>query len=54
MNLDHIESNWKQFTGDLRQRWHRLVDDQLELLMGKRARAKPVADKPRQEIELPK
>jgi len=57
MNRDHIESNWKQFAGDLRRRWRSLVDDQLDLLMGKRDRAKPVAaDKqsPRQEIELPK
>ena len=56
MNLDHIESTWKQFAGDLKQRWRRLVDD-LDLLMGKRARAKPVAadqQGPRQEIELPK
>lgn len=54
MNLDHLEDNWKQFTGELKQRWRRLFDDQLDLLMGKRARAKPVAAKPRHEVELPK
>lgn len=54
MNLDHLEDNWKQFTHGIKQRWRTLVDDHLDLFMGKRVSAKPAADKPLQEIERPK
>lgn len=36
MNWDTIEGNWKQFKGDIRSRWGKLTDDQLDVIAGKR------------------
>jgi uncharacterized protein YjbJ (UPF0337 family) len=36
MNWDRIEGNWKQFTGNVKERWGRLTDDQLTQIAGKR------------------
>lgn len=36
MNWDIIEGNWKQFRGQVKQKWSRLTDDHLDLIAGKR------------------
>jgi uncharacterized protein YjbJ (UPF0337 family) len=36
MNWDTIEGNWKQFKGDVRSRWGKLTDDQIDVISGKR------------------
>lgn len=36
MNWDQIEGNWKQFTGQIKQKWAKLTDDDLNLIDGKR------------------
>lgn len=36
MNWDQIEGNWKQFTGQIKQKWAKLTDDDLQLINGKR------------------
>lgn len=36
MNWDTVEGNWKQFKGDVRSRWGKLTDDQLDVISGKR------------------
>jgi uncharacterized protein YjbJ (UPF0337 family) len=36
MNWDRIEGNWKQFKGDVKEKWGRLTHDQLEVIAGKR------------------
>ncbi len=36
MNWDQIEGNWKQFKGSVKERWGRLTDDDIDLLVGKR------------------
>jgi uncharacterized protein YjbJ (UPF0337 family) len=36
MNWDRIEGNWKQFTGQVQQRWAELTDDDLKKVQGKR------------------
>ncbi len=36
MNWDQIEGNWKQFTGQIKQKWAKLTDDDLKLINGKR------------------
>jgi len=36
MNWDRIEGNWKQFRGNVRERWGKLTDDQLDVIAGKR------------------
>ena len=36
MNWDMIEGNWKQFRGQVQQKWSRLTDDHLDLIAGKR------------------
>lgn len=43
MNWGRTEGNWKQLTGDLKRRWDRLIDGQVDLWAGKRNHAKPVA-----------
>jgi uncharacterized protein YjbJ (UPF0337 family) len=43
MNRGRTEDNWKQLTGDLKRRWVRLIDGQIDLWAGKRDQAKPVA-----------
>ena len=36
MNWDQIEGNWKQFKGDVQQKWGKLTDDHLDVIAGKR------------------
>ena len=36
MNWNRIEGNWKQFRGEVKERWGRLTDDHLEVIGGKR------------------
>ena len=36
MNWDRIEGNWRQFKGNVKQRWCKLADDQLDVIAGKR------------------
>lgn len=36
MNWDTIEGNWKQMKGDVRTRWGKLTDDQLDVIAGNR------------------
>ncbi len=36
MNWDRIEGNWKQFKGDIKQRWGKLTDDELDVIAGNR------------------
>ena len=36
MNWDRIEGNWKQFTGQVRQQWGKLTDDDLQQVEGRR------------------
>ena len=35
MNWDRIEGDWKQFKGDIKVRWGKLTDDQLDVIAGK-------------------
>ncbi len=36
MNWDHIEGNWKQLKGKLREKWGDLTDDDWDRIAGKR------------------
>lgn len=36
MNWDHVEGNWKQFKGAVRERWGKLTDNDLDVVAGKR------------------
>ena len=36
MNWDIIEGNWKQFKGQVKEKWSRLTDDNLDIIAGKR------------------
>ena len=36
MNWDRIEGNWKQFSGQVRQQWGKLTDDDLQQVEGRR------------------
>jgi uncharacterized protein YjbJ (UPF0337 family) len=36
MNWDRIECNWKQFKGNVKEQWKKLIDDQLDVIAGKR------------------
>jgi uncharacterized protein YjbJ (UPF0337 family) len=36
MNWDQIEGNWKEFKGEIKQRWGKLTDDELSTIAGKR------------------
>lgn len=33
---DIIAGNWKQFKGELRERWGKLTDDELDMIKGQR------------------
>ena len=35
MNWDQIEGNWKQFKGEMKERWEKLMDDDLDVVGGK-------------------
>lgn len=36
MNWDQIEGKWKQSTGQLKEKWGKLTDDDLTVIKGKR------------------
>jgi uncharacterized protein YjbJ (UPF0337 family) len=36
MNWDRVEGNWKTFKGQVRQKWGKLTDDDLDVIEGKR------------------
>jgi uncharacterized protein YjbJ (UPF0337 family) len=36
MNWDQIEGKWKQMKGDIRSRWGKLTDDDLQLIGGQK------------------
>jgi uncharacterized protein YjbJ (UPF0337 family) len=36
MNWDQIEGKWKQFTGSARERWGKLTDDDLQMVIGQK------------------
>lgn len=36
MNWDQIKGNWKQFSGQAKQQWGKLTDDDLAVVNGKR------------------
>ena len=36
MNEDTIKGNWKQFKGKVKEQWGKLIDDDLDVIAGKR------------------
>lgn len=36
MNWDQIQGNWKQVTGQVREKWGRLTDSDLTVIAGRR------------------
>ncbi|MCE3231903.1 MAG: CsbD family protein [Rickettsiaceae bacterium] len=36
MNKDQIIGNWKQFKGEVRKRWGKLTDDEVDIVEGNR------------------
>ena len=36
MNWDRLEGNWKVLKGQVRQKWGKLTDDDLDVIEGKR------------------
>ena len=36
MNEDTIKGNWKQFKGNLKERWGKLTDDDFDVIDGRR------------------
>lgn len=36
MNWDHVEGNWTEFRGRVRERWGKLTDDDLDVVAGRR------------------
>jgi uncharacterized protein YjbJ (UPF0337 family) len=36
MNWDRIQGNWKQVTGQAKEQWGKLTDDDLTVIAGKR------------------
>jgi uncharacterized protein YjbJ (UPF0337 family) len=36
MSWDHIEGRWQQFKKIIRQQWHKLTDEQLDVIAGRR------------------
>ena len=36
MNWDQIQGNWKQLTGQVKEKWGKLTDDDLTMIAGKR------------------
>jgi uncharacterized protein YjbJ (UPF0337 family) len=36
MNWDRVEGNWKQFKGQVQQKWGKLTEDDLDVIEGKR------------------
>ena len=37
MNWDRIEGNWKQLRGKVREKWGKLTDDQVDVVVEQRA-----------------
>jgi len=37
MNWNRIEGNWKQFKGNIQQKWGKLTDDEFVMIAGRRA-----------------
>lgn len=38
MNWDTIEGNWKQWKGNVKEKWGKLTDDELDVIKGKKDR----------------
>ena len=38
MYWDHIECNWTEFKGKVKEHWERITDEQLDVIGGKRNR----------------
>lgn len=36
MNWDQVEGKWKQYKGEIKEKWGRLTDDDLDVINGKR------------------
>ena len=36
MNWDRVQGNWKQFTGNAKEQWGKLTDDELSQINGNR------------------
>ncbi|ABE38612.1 CsbD family protein [Rhodopseudomonas pseudopalustris] len=36
MNWDRVEGNWKQFKGNVKEKWGKLTDDDLDVIAGRR------------------
>ena len=36
MNWDQVKGNWKQMTGQVKEKWGKLTDDDLTVIAGKR------------------
>ena len=36
MNSDRMEGNWKQVKGQIKEKWGKLTDDDLDVISGKR------------------
>jgi len=36
MNWEEIQANWKKFRGEVKERWGRLTDDDLDVIAGRR------------------
>jgi uncharacterized protein YjbJ (UPF0337 family) len=36
MNWDRVEGNWKEFKGNIQQKWGKLTNDDLQVIDGKR------------------
>jgi uncharacterized protein YjbJ (UPF0337 family) len=36
MNWDQIEGKWKQFRGQVKEKWGQLTDDELDVIAGNR------------------
>jgi uncharacterized protein YjbJ (UPF0337 family) len=36
MNIDQLEGKWKQYKGQIREKWGHLTDDDLQVIAGKR------------------
>jgi uncharacterized protein YjbJ (UPF0337 family) len=36
MNWDRIQGNWKQATGQIKEQWGKLTDDDLDIVAGRR------------------
>jgi len=36
MNWDQVTGKWKQFKGQVKQKWGKLTDDDLDVIAGKR------------------